>query len=491
MSGSATFTQPAAPTQGLQSYNLDRKAKRLYPATAFLDFKRMRASKAKRRTLDSGRNARMEKTEMADTIQKMVETLSKSVTGIYGAGLAPDDLNFTLEKSFGEFHAALDGEITIMTAAHLAKAAPVLADPGADLLFKGLGTVGRVAGLVSQIAGQVANIKVGKEWSGQTPDVNATPDLPSAEVSMFLDHCLAFAELAMRSAVNEHVDFDPDSDGDDDGSQMMVIKSADGTDQRVKTALVPELAKYATDDALLAATALDLSAAMMADMGIPEASLTKMFEFGDLAKAVPSATDPGAAPNTDAGADPAADPGADQGGEDMMAQMQVLGRLQAAAMIQLDGIMRAFGGGDGSADPNADDPNADLTTEGDGAAAPDPAAPDPVVKKPPFGKFAPDGELTKAAPMNPAIADLLQTVKDLTTTVSAQGAQLAKVLKLPEPARAILGAEGFLSKTADIAVETDAAAEIAVVTALEKMDGNTRAAALIKMAHGVPLARIR
>jgi hypothetical protein len=486
---SATFSAPTGPTSGLQAYNLEPGLKNLVPATSNLDrrrkknrspggnasFQRLRVRLAAARTATQGH---MEKACMLDTIHLMIETLRKSCSEINAAGVADaDDL---LAKSFGEFEGAVAAQFQqALDAASLEKRAP-----DDDLLFKGLGVVGRVANLVGSIANQIANIKAGMDYSGQLTKEDA--DVPSEGVQEYLDQCLALGELAMRESVNEHVDIaEPDDDGSDPDAHYLVLKSADGDDLRVKTPLPEELAKFATDPALVDAAAIDLAAGIMASFGASPDGLTKLFDSDTLAKGGPGAPPPQAAgAGAEAGAgDPNADP--DDGSsddQDPMGQLNLLGRLLAAAMIQLQSFMDNVGGAD--PDDPAADPTADPTA--DPAAATPPPAPDasagpddtgagsdaPPKKKNPFAKAAPDSTLAKADPR----------VDELTVKFGAMTDMLGKLLKHPEGAKAILditGGQGLAKGATDTMSVED------IASAIDALVGDEKAVVLTKIARGV------
>jgi hypothetical protein len=488
-----TFTAPTSPTTGLQSYNLDPRIKQLDPATTDLDRRtktvpgkgsslarlRVRLAAARRRPAPTGH---MEKAFMSATIAQMVDTLKASVSEIIDAGV-PNRAEL-LEKSYDEFAVALNGELEKAVAAASEPLAGV-SDVGEEPLFKGLGVVGRVASLVSYIASQVKNIQDGVDYQGQTAKDDA--DKPSDEVTMYLGHALSFAELAMRAAVNEHVDIAEPGDDDDDAS-FMVLKSFDGSeDFRVKTLLPAELAKFAIDPSHLDAANLNIASAILTEFGVEQDALSKLFEPANenaLRKAAPGATVT-ADPNADAtpanGGDTTdAGDGSDQ---DPMGMLNLLGRLLAAAMIQLQSFMDAVGGGDAGddtgADPNAD-PNADAGASATPPATPPAAAADATPpandddkKKPPFGKAAPTGDLAKVA--DPELTRLQGQVTRLTE-------QMTKLAAHPEAAKAMLdiSGEGTLAKGAPAGALT--AEQIA--ERMEKLSPDDRAAAMYKITRG-------
>jgi hypothetical protein len=213
MSG-ATFTANPNPTVGLQGYDLERKVKHLVPATShLLNMRLLRAVRNRRAKAKDGTSTLKKDNGMPDaTLLAMVDTLSRSVTDIVGAG--GDDRNELLAKSFTEFTEALTEAISDEQEAVVADALAKMAPEEADPLYKGMGTVGRIANMVSRLAADITAIKEGKEWyanAGPGGGAEAT-DTPSEEVEGYLDYCLAGAELAMRAAVNEHVEILTDDD---------------------------------------------------------------------------------------------------------------------------------------------------------------------------------------------------------------------------------------------------------------------------------------
>jgi len=496
MSG-ATFSANPNPTVGLQGYDLERKVKHLVPATShLLNMRLLRAVRNRRAKAKDGTSTLKKDIGMPDaTLQAMVDTLSRSVTDIVGAG--GDDRDELLAKSFTEFTDALTEAISDEQEAVVADALAKMAPEEADPLFKGMGTVGRIANMVSRLAADIAAIKEGKEWYG-----NAAPgggkeatDTPSEEVEAYLDYCLAGAELAMRAAVNEHVDILTDDDPPD-GMQELVVKSADGADVRLMTALPEELAKFATHPDVLDQAMLDQACGVLLAVGVEEAALNKLFEpDGDdkLSKLDPSMT--GGAGGGAPGGQGAPDDEAAEGEEeptDMIGALHIVGRCLSAALIQLDGVLGQLQGGDAGADPAAtgDDPDQMAGAEqgaeqdqGDGADKEEPTAgadgesEEDKKKKNPFAKAAPTGTLAKR---DPAVTELQRQVTSLTAT-------LEKVMGLPQVPKAVLGKGGKLEKQVDTGGDPDAMTEEAIADTLEKMtDPNDRAVALYKIQRGTP-----
>lgn len=503
MSG-ATFSAPTTATGGLQNYDLDPRVKNLAPETSTL-LRRLRHAAARRRRLRG--TMRKDHTTMSD-MQSMVGTLRKSVSDIIAAGT--DDRDQLLGRSFDEFLAALnktvEADLQKAVASELQKRGPV-----EEPLYKGLGTVSRVANLVSTIARQVGLIKDGKDYAGQTKDADADDDSASEEVAALLDHALHAAELAMRQAVNEHVDVAEDGDTDDnqpDGVHLMVVKSADGADLRVKTALPVDLAKFATDPALIEGALLDNALGVLVSAGVPEEALGKLFDEdgAPLAKDAASNTaggdvGGGGASSVDNGNGDGTD-GAGADDQDPVEMLSVLGRLLAASMIQLNGIMNLVEGGDagdagagaggdagagaavpaggaagGGAQGGGDAANASHSADGKNAGQPVAAAgggsadEEKDKKKPPFAKSA-DGATD---PRVDALQKQMGTIEGL----------LQKVLQHPEAPKALLNAAGggVLQKTADTGGEEEPS-DTEIAERLDKLSPNARGEAMIKMVQG-------
>ena len=198
----ATFSSPTGPTTGLQGYDLEKPVKNLFPMLPI----RVKANADAARHLARKRRLHMRKDHPMDAIiEAMTGTLSKSVADIIEAN--PENRDELLAKTFGEFQAALEAEVV----GELEKLAPE------EPLFKGLGAVGKIANLVSYVSREVSNIQSGKEWSGQEK-LPADADPASDGVAELLDHMVAVGELALRAAVNEHVDIADDDDDEEAAS---------------------------------------------------------------------------------------------------------------------------------------------------------------------------------------------------------------------------------------------------------------------------------
>lgn len=505
MSGASTFSAPAGPTVGLQGYNLDRRVKNLDPSTSHVLRQRLRRAAARRAKQRRGQELQKDHV-MTDAIKPMVDTLARSVSDIVAAG--GDERDALLAKGFGEFLEALNQRVGASVAEQVADDLAKRA-PAEEPLFKGLGTVGRVANLVSQIATQTAQIKAGKDWWGGPPgtDQHASVDPPSEEVEAYLDQCLASAELAMRAAVNEHVDIADDDDEDGEGQRIVVLKSADGAeDIRVKTALPEELAKFACDPAALDQALLDQACGTLLAFGVKEEVLGKVLGGDDLAKAFPPGPSASmrrpAAPAPGGGAqetEQAQDPEQDAEGEDgndPVEMLQVAGRLAAALMIQLDGISRLIEGeegAEGETDANAaGDPNQPAAQEqaGEGAGqAAGGAGEEEGKKRNPFAKAA-DGPDVAALAKGVVDEQVGALRKEFGSALDDIKATLNRVLQLPQAPKAILGELGHLSKAADTpGTEIDLSPEN-VAMVLEKMAPDDKAAAIYQIQRGAAPGRV-
>ena len=449
---------------------------------------------------------------MHDTIKSMVTTLSQSVTGIVAAG-TPDQADL-LNKGFGEFEGALakflDGEMERAVAA-----VPKAEEP----LFKGLGCVGRVANLTAYIAREVKNIQEGVDYQGQSSKDNTDP--ASEEVGDMLDNLVGMAELTLRASVNEHVDLPEDGDFDDigkaaptlpAGTRLIKVASADAPDDEIllKTALPDGLAKYATDPALISESLVEIGAAAMLLGGVPDRALQKFFAGDALAKAAGEADGGGEGVTEDLGAGDEEGGGEEDGSD--MDPLEIVGRLAAAIMFQVDQLQQAVNGGaaDDGVEEGGDEAVAGEVVPGaDEAEVEDVAGKDEEdpEKKPPFGKSADpavaslraelakmtktlDAALAKKAPEKPAqrsaeMADLQKSMADMQARITKLGAA-------PAPSRAVVGpaASHALSKAVDTGGVDMGAALEAEQARLAKMSPEARTQELIKMTlrnGGAPL----
>lgn len=384
MSG-RTFSQPAGPTVGLQGYDLARRVLSLDARTARLRVAagtKRRPLRGDRRTALAPPGQPMRKDEdPMDQLNKMLETLRSSVVGIVNSDAG--NRAELVEKSFGEFNSAIEPvlqkfaeEAAVAGAEELVKAAPegIFEEP----LFKGLGCVGRVADLVAMLARQVATIKDGKDkWQGD----DAEADPASEEVSELLDHAVAMGELALRAAVNEHVDIAMEGDEADDSLNFVKCANAeDPTNEAaqlvLKTHLPQELAKFACDPGMLDMEIVQRGTTLLLEGGVEEGHLAKVFELeGEtLAKGADDmlppdgGTDPNAQPDDGSGA---ADP------NDPLAQLEIAGRIMAAGMMQIEHCMQLLEGSAGAPSDEGVDPNAMQQPDDGSGAAPDAGAGDP------------------------------------------------------------------------------------------------------------------
>jgi hypothetical protein len=276
-----------------------------------------------------------------DTIISMVDTLSKSVSGIALADTA--DREALLKTTFQEFQDALVGQVDADLGKAVEEQIEALAKGGelvaAKPMYKGLGTVGRVAQLVSYVDERINAIKEGKDWSGQ----EKASDPASATVNALLEGMLNAGMLAMSAAVNEKVAPAEKAEFDEMGKAtdhlpagMILMKVAvpglpedDGV--MVKTTLPVELAERALDPGILADAAVSLGADLMVLAGIEKADLDAF-----LAKADGEEIPPGEV-----------EPGGGEEGEDMD-PVEMIGRLAAAILFTVDQIS---GGGEEEVPP--------------------------------------------------------------------------------------------------------------------------------------------
>lgn len=424
----------------------------------------------------------------------MISTLHKSIGDIVTA--APENRDELIKISFGEFEQAMGSELAKAvedgTEEELAKL-----DLGGDdeePMFKGLGCVGRVAELMSRVAEQIKRITEGKSYSSDDDN-----DPASEQVAALLEHMLQIGELALRAAVNEHVDPVGDDEDAEDGMNYVEVPNAedpsDAASMVVKTVLPMELAKFACDPASLTLAAVEHGAGLMLLAGVPEETLGKLFGIDSGFARAGFRSD---VLSKDAGMQPGAQ---DLGGQDMsepqgtdpndlVAQVEILGRIAAASLMQVDHVMTLLGaqGGDdgagmdqggagqggvddaggamgqGDGSTAADDPTAaaqaappdgtDPAASGDATAAPDTtAAPDP--KKKPFGKDAPVGGLAKADPEVAALRGQIATMQQQMTKLSGDNPELIQLRRQvdqmsrqPAPAKGVVQVTG-LSKAAD------------------------------------------
>jgi hypothetical protein len=516
---SGTFTQPSSPTSGLQNYKIEGSVKNLYYVPRFNPV--LKALKSRRRNQAAAfsrtKSLRKGLPPMFETLEKMASTLTSSVETIIAAGGDQQALAETQAQFARAVQGFVDGE--------LAKVAPDDLEP----MFKGLGTVSRTASIVSQMASSVQNAKDGKEWSGS----DKVSDPASEQVCDMLDAALHCAELALRFAVNEHVEIAEPDELDSPMDGMAYMKLADPTDpdnreldQLIKSALPSDLLAFATDPAELAMGMTTFGAEILAKTGIPENILEKLFSDEGLElleKAAPF--DPNADPNAMGAGDPNADPNADpsldgdDGSGDGDDPVDVLGRILAAGMIQLDLIRQIMEGGDpGAADPGSADPAdpniGDATNDPAGAAnvgAPDPADPNataggappaPAKKKNPFAKLAPGGALAKLAgsaeiAVDPATLSILEKVATSSEASDARVASLASAVdKLTgvvgtmasqlQPPKGPIGQAhlGTLEKSADGHGQAPNDLDLdQEANRLAKLAPEDRALALTKLAH--------
>ena len=187
--------------------------------------------------------------------------------------------------------------------------------------------------------------------------------------------------------------------------------------------------------------AVERAASLMLGAGIPEAALSKLFA-GDnsLAKAAPGqdpTQDPGQDPSMDDGQDPSQDGSAD--GDD---PLDVLGRLLAASMIQLDHIQQMIAGG--GTDPSQGNASPDDEQQED-PTQPDPDDTDPSQDVAPSA--VPPKPVAKLE--SPEEVALAKRAADLEEKLAGTQELLKKALATPLAAKGMIRANSGLSKSAD------------------------------------------
>lgn len=354
---SATFSQPSSATAGLQGYDLARRVKQLFPGAIATKGNRVRAIR---------RPAGMQKDGVMQVIPQMVSVLLKSVQDIVSAN--PSDRDELLTKSFQEFETALVPELATAVEAGVEELMTKRAPEAEEPMFKGLGTVGRVANLLSIVANKVQCIVDGKDYESDNSD-----DTPSDTVAGLLHHVVDVTDLALRAAVNEHVDPVGDDEEHDPDFHYVHIGNVEDPDDEagmvVKTALPLELAKFATDPAGISMAAVEMGSGLLLEAGVSQDALVKMFDPA-----------PGGELRKDAGV-PGAPPDASQQGMapqpqgfDLMGQLEIAGRIGAAMLMQIDHIMQNVDGTDAGPADGAGPMDVTQQAQGDGAGAPPPDA---------------------------------------------------------------------------------------------------------------------
>jgi hypothetical protein len=414
MSESATFTQSSSPTSGLTAYSVERRVRDLYPQAWMRIQGKLRRPVATRSHQHGGTMKKDH--DMNEIIERMVGALSTSMSSI--AQSNADNKADLIKRDMEQFTEALRTEIT----GELAKAA----DAGAlnqiegEILFKGIGTVGRIANMLSSIASSVENIKRGVDYKGQT---EGDGDKPSEELDEMLDHLVLMGELILRAAVNEDVaplmDHE-DPDHLEDGVHVIMIPHPDHPDDEdhhlvVKTVLPGELAKFATHPEALVDMAADVGQFVLLKGGIDVEDLAKAAQAGDLAKAAapqqnmpPAAGDQGAA----GGGDPSDGTSAMPDDPSMNDPLTVLGRLAACMMVVIDHLQESVSGTDEPVDagdqgqPDGSAGQQQQPTPGAGGV--------PQGSEDGTGKSAPDGDLAKvfSEQLQPLLSKIEQDGKD-------------------------------------------------------------------------------
>jgi hypothetical protein len=439
MSESATFTQSASPTTGLTAYAVERNVRNLYPQAWMRIQGKLRRHVATRSRHHGG--TKKKDYDMNEAIERMVGALSTSMSSI--ALSSAENKGDLIKRDMDQFSTVLREAIQ----SELAKAADAGAIEHAEgqLLYKGIGTVGRIANMLSSIASNVENIKRGVDYKGQS---EGDGDKPSEEVDEMLDHLVLMGELILRAAVNEDVaplmdDEDPDHMGE--GVHLIMIPHPDHADDEehhlvVKTVLPTDLAKFATHPVALLDLAADVGEFVMAKGGVDVAELAKAAETGDLAKAAqPDPSMGGAGGDPASGGDPAAGGGAMPDDPSMNDPLTVLGRLAACMMVVIDHLQEAVSGTDEPID-QGDEGGQDGSTS---TSSPDPV-PTPGAGGVPQGnenqaaKSAPTGDLEKLfeAQLAPLMHKLEAESRDklmLQKAVVEMSDQLAKFAAQPAP----------------------------------------------------------
>lgn len=481
-----TFSQPSSATTGLQPYDLDRRVKSFVRDAQGSP---VGAGTTRSRLSRHRRSAGTTEDAVMTLVPQMMQTLKKSVVEIALAG--GENVEALLTKSFGEFEEAFApelGKAVVSGAEEIAAEALAKSAEFEEPLYKGLGAVGRIANLLSMTAGSVKRIEDGVDYASSSEDADVPPD----HVLMLLHHAIGAIELALRAAVNEHVEPVGDDEEPEDGYNYVHVGNVEDPDDDagmvVKCALPEALAKMATDPGAISIAAVQAGSALLLEAGVSEAQLSKAFDIaepgGRLAKAV-DPNDPNADPSADPNADPSQDPGAqgpsqDAGGFDLMAQLEILGRINAAGFMQLDHIIQnvqaltgaapADGGADMGMDPGAD-PNADAgavppggddaaqqapAPGGDGAdAGAPPQEQDEPADKPPVKKSVEAEELQK---LRDQVATLEKRTDPALVETRAQltelQGKLAKLSAEPAPFKGVARVMP-LSKEADSGGEGD------------------------------------
>ena len=435
---SATFSSPGSATSGLQPYHLEPGTKNLYPAPHVRGASRLHTRKRLRG--DRARNLGKGEEMTNGALTKMRDMLLTSVTGIVESTAA--DKPALLRKSFDEYGTALDEALAEQMEEAHARGAEEASDGNP---YAELGAVGSVAHMVEKVGEHAAALRA------------AYSDHP--EMLAYLDGLEAMGDLALRTAVNEHVELATDDEIADpdrlpEGMNIVMVPSAEAPDDErmavaLKTVLPAELAKFAMDPAIVIQAALEVGTDLLIKAGVPEGALMKAFQTGALRKDGGNPNEEPEDAGVDAGAgdnqSPMDDQGADQGGQDPMGDaLNVLGRLAAALMIQIDHVQSMYEGDTGGDDEEgagdedvAGQEEAGGETGGDAAEGEgDPAqsgdAPDTSPqagdedKKPAFGKATGRGALnkvTRADPRDAKIASLEKGMGELTDMIKRALAQ--------------------------------------------------------------------
>lgn len=466
------FTQGAGAFSGLNATDLAVRPK---------DYRRLVALRSVRGAAPSKRPKRRDGTpqgnmSMSKSHAEMVERLRQSVAEIVGSDAA--DKEDLLKKSFDEFQTDLE------SSAEAAQEGDFDGDfdsdfEGEEVEFDPVVSFSDSLAHADEIAAILAE-------NGEIDE----------DTAALLGQWSALSDIAIRSLANtraipvyDEAEMEA-AKADGLGLMEMSLAKADGSEadetMLVKTDLPAHVAQFITDP--------DQLAAMIADAGFEFAEVTGVGEA--LSKMDPN-MDPGMA------AGPAMDPGA------LAEQVQVMMRLNAAALVQGEAVMRAMGGDMGA--PEDQEPVEQEAAEGDfgdegeegeeGYEAADEGAEeeheepdgdeegeepsdddgDEPARKPPFRKSQDAEELTKslAGELNKMMADTLEPLRKQLETANAE---IARLKAAPAPAKGVLNTAA-LSKAEDVSGQAseDPMAKIAA------LPESQRATELMKLVHRNPI----
>jgi len=473
---SFTFASPAGPETGLQGYNLDGRPRSFAPETAARR-KRRRSWLARR-----AKHPRHKDSQMQATLVKMVDTLKGSVDGILAA--QPENAQELLAKSFKEFSDILVGAVGEQVEA-LEKRATDAATPLTGIadgaLFTGLGPVGEVANLLSFMDERIDAIRTGARGGKGLAKV-APPD---DAVLGLLDRSSHLCELALRAAVHDHLEVT-----DDKAAANVMLKSADGAEQIMLKCNLPEaLAKFATDPDAIDDAEIEDAVNTLIGFGVSEAALVKALSGGGLAKFD--------------GMEEAADTDGD-GQASMQEQLVLVGRLLAAAMLQLNGAMEGSGmapgaidgeeGGEEGMAPGEEGGEAQGEDEGEEGGEGEEAGAEEGGEGAGSGEEGGEGEGDEEDPkkrfgktaLNAGLAKMEKANAALQSKLAELEGKLVKIAAEPAAGKAILMQDGTLSKREPAGPGAPLSeAKIAEIIA-NKVPETDRPLVMMKIAQQVP-----